>query len=475
MKPRTTLFLLALAAIAMLVADASCTDASASGMTMTVQRWDSVNKCFGTVAGDTPAPGVKLGTCPAAATTDLVGGVDLIRMVVSYGDLQFSSSTQPPTPTISMTLDGADTPSGASVSAAQAANPTVFFAVLMAPARPVNEMYLTASVVTGFTHPPVGPFRVNTPTVAVSVQECATDGAPCAFVAGVGGATVAVTAPGTVATTGTITWTLNGILQPGSVPVALTPAPNVVNTVTGVAFAPVPLVPQNTPWVVSAQVGAASGMGPGATIGAPAVTIAVAQCAMDGGICTLVADVGTVAVSVSVPGLVPTMGTVTSSLNGVPQPGSSLVSLVRSPNANDLLSGVVYIPVPAAADGASWTLAAQVGTSEVDTPNMTLRAPVISAALAGCAAGTCTVTAGATVPFTVTVPLGMAAQQAVVTATVDSAATAPVTVNLTTTEISAGTMTGTVGLVAPAKSGAAWIIDTNVGGYNAPTVIAKVQ
>jgi hypothetical protein len=483
--------LLVVAVTAWLVVDVGCSsDTSPSGMTVTVQKWDPVNQCFATMVGD-PLPAFapnnsaqdgRAQACPVGSP-HLVASVDQVRMVIGYGDLKFGSSTSPPAPTVTMTLDGVLTPTGASITLTQGVTPTVFVAAFMAPGRVVNEMDLFASVTAGFDHPPVGPLSVSGPNVSVSVPQCVADAAACdAIVAGVGSVSVVVSAPGTASSTGTITWTLNGIPQAGSTPLNLAPDPNTVNTITGVAFVPVPGATSATQWALTAQVGLGSGNAPNITLVAPVVRAAVEDCP-DAGNCTLTADVGLVAVLVSAPGIasaaMPVSGTVTTTIDGVPQQSAFPVTLAAAPNQTNVMAGIAYVPVPAATDGAIWGLGAQVGTVFATVPStIVLRAPTVVPTLQGCAAPPtpCSVAEGSAVSFTVQVPIGMSAQQVTISTMVGNAVDiGSLVVNLSMTDIDGKTISGTATLTAPTQSGATWLINANVGGYNAPTVRATIQ
>ncbi len=203
-------------------------------------------------------------------------------------------------------------------------------------------------------------------------------------------------------------------------------------------------------------------------------TVGIEQCAGDGGACALTADVGTVAVTVSTPGTLAQMGTVISSLDGVQQSGTFAVQL--APASSQTLEGLVYVPVPAAAAGSLWSLSAQVGTATGSGPSVTLRAPTVTTSLSGCSQALCTVIAGANVLVTVTVPIAMSVQQAMVATSVSGAPDlTPVTVALTNSDITAGTLSGSAAITAPSQAGATWQIDSNAGGYVAPTLTATVQ
>ena len=83
---------------------------------------------------------------------------------------------------------------------------------------------------------------------------------------------------------------------------------------------------------------------------------------------------------------------------------------------------------------------------------------------------------GLTGATAVSVPLGMNAQQATVSTMVgNTIGIGSLTVNLSTTDINANTISGTTTLTAPMQSGVTWLLNANVAGYQAATVEASIQ
>jgi hypothetical protein len=312
----------------------------------------------------------------------------------------------------------------------------------------------------------------------VTVQDCASMAAgACELTAGVSSATVSVTAPGTAATTGTLTWTLSSILQPGSVPIAMSPLPNISNQLSGVAFVPVPVAPNLAPWRLTALVGAAVGATDNIQLDAPSVTVTVEQCAdQTVSACALQASVGSAAVDVSMPGDAEVTGTINSSVGGIRQPGDFPISMKRDPQTAKRLKGVAFVPVPAAATPAApkstaWLLTAQVASASASAASINLTAPDVTAKIPACKNDSCT--AASSVQLNISVPLEMAAKQATVSATVDQTASPLLTVDLTSVDVANDTLSGTTTLIAP-KSGSTWTINVNVGGYNAQSLVLTV-
>jgi hypothetical protein len=347
------------AALAIVAAAPACADHAPTGMTLTALAVSAGSSCYSTLAPGDPLP---VGFTPAGkscgvdtSSAPLAGGVDTVRLVIGYGDLEFEQSTAAPTPTVSMTLDGKDTPPNASIVRVQDASPTVFEATFVAPAQTAQVMMLGARVTDGFDRV-IGPFAVSEPDLAVVVQECA-GMKSCVLAAGVGFATVQVTVPGSAATSGAITSTLGGVAQPTSVPLMLAPAPSQSNTMVGTATVPVPAARAAQVWVLTTTVGGRAGPAAAITLGAPTITATLSACDVKKP-CSLAAGT-TVDLFVSAPRAIQmAQAAVTTRIDGTTDQALTL-PLEAADVAMDTISGSLPLKVPDHA-GSMWVVDARV-------------------------------------------------------------------------------------------------------------------
>ena len=471
MRPRDAF----VALVVSLAAATGCTDGEPSGMLVTVQKQDTTG-CFSALpGGDVMANALPLhDLCTTTPPNGpLAGGVDVVRLVIDYGDLQFASSTVVPSPTVSMTLDGVSTPFNATVVPLTTGSFTSFFTTLTAPPQTVTGMLFSVQGAPGFSRGPLGPYAVQAPLVTVEVQNAQTCTSGACLIAALGTASISVTAPGTVATPAMLTWTLNGVTQQQSATGSLTPQ-GMSHLVTGVIPVPVPFGGDNTRFQIAAQVGNAIGKSPVITLTAPVVAVAVQnEQSCSAGTC-LTAAVGTVSVAVTAPGVATTPATLTWSLNGVTQPQSATGMLAPQGILN-VVTGLITFPVPVAPDNTPFQIVAQVGNSIGTSHAITLQAPFIGMKLSGCPPnGVCTLKPSQNMLLVLSAPRLSEVTQAIVSTTEDGApGLSSAVVSLNTMDVAKNTISGQLAIQAPSIPGT-WTITGTVGGYSAQSIIATI-
>jgi hypothetical protein len=240
----------------------TCSNERLDAPSVTSEKWETDRGCFAISSGswqNMPSD------CPQNfphGTMDLSGGSDVVRLVINYGYARFAASQAPPTPTVTLALDGVVSPSNATVNQyvnqsqpSSTYTPAIFLATFTAPPRNVTSMYVYVTAGQGFTSTPVGPFIVQAPPVQVSFPQCATfDSAGCASD---GVVAVQVTAPAALGTTATLQWAFDDVPQPTAPTAAVmlnladltvsgidgdASFDPPVTMVTGVAYLAVPLV-----------------------------------------------------------------------------------------------------------------------------------------------------------------------------------------------------------------------------------------
>lgn len=276
-------------------------------------------------------------------------------------------------------------------------------------------------------------------------------------------------------------------------PTATVPAPTVVVSVDGqsssvaIQVSPVQFAPGgrayflatfSAPSTPSTNVGVAVSVAPGFSFTVPTrfeiraakPTIAVTGCPAPGP-CTVTAGVGAAQLTVTAPGAVPQQIAFRSLVDGIEQPDTIPAVLTKA--AGDHTEGVANFPVPIAAAGSTWVIEADLGPERSSTAAMTLAAPKITAVLA--CKEPCTFSQGASTAVTVTAPKAIRATQAAITAGLDGVPQVTgATINLSSVDVTAGTVFGQLPLSAPTKPGL-WSIDVSVAGYHAQTILVPVQ
>ena len=226
------------------------------------------------------------------------------------------------------------------------------------------------------------------------------------------------------------------------------------------------------PTVSSTDVRIAAGAGEGfhtesptifATV-PPPISFALAEC-QPGLACTLVAVVGGVHATVSVPGDVAVPIVIHQTIDQLLQPDT--IAVTATPSGGSAAASVA-IEVPT---GTAWSLAAQVGDGRSAPVSIALVPPTIEAHLS---CGTaCTVIRGGQVGLAITAPGAIHPARALVTTKlggVPQLIAAPIDL-----EVAGGVASGLVTLTAPTNAVGTWEIAVTVAGFAAPTIEATVQ
>jgi hypothetical protein len=316
-----------------------------SGITSDAQPIVSVlvqdGSCFALMAGDAidPVLGVS-GTCPYRADTRLLADIDLVEVVVDYGpDVPFSGTTVAPPPDITLTIDGVESDMPIMVSSEyRVAERGYFIATFRAPPQTSTDVRISARVNAGFQTVVPEVLTTVAPQVEIALLECP-EGGTCPVFGATGSVHVHLAVPGTVPQFVTIHSTIGGVPQPAPVPPVKTFVTS-GRTVTTTAI-PVPVAPDNTPWVISAQLGSGPITSVNAMIHAPLIvselTCGASCMALDEG-----DPVGLVIVTDA--DIRPLEAYVTSRLDGIPLIVGARVPL--EPRADGTALGLLGMTVP---------------------------------------------------------------------------------------------------------------------------------
>jgi hypothetical protein len=185
---------------------------------------------------------------------------------------------------------------------------------------------------------------------------------------------------------------------------------------------------------------------------APPLNLSLAECGMSVG-CELFGGVGDAHLVLDVPGSGGQPVTVHTALDGIPQPDTLPVATSGT---------TVGVPVPAAPDGATWTISAQLAVGPAPSITTTLRAPSITTKLS--CAPNCSLAPGDQIGLSVVAPLAIHATQALVTTRLDGVPQLvgePVALD-----------PGLLALTVPGHG--TWTIDVTVAGYSAPAIVQTI-
>ncbi|HEX5063756.1 MAG TPA: hypothetical protein VFV99_30465 [Kofleriaceae bacterium] len=319
---------------------AGCT----SGLTTDPQPVVSVLKqdgdCFALMTVDSPISPILgiSGTCNYTATPKLFAGADFIEVVVDYGDVAFSGTTSAPRPDVVVTVDGvvSDVPIEIS-DEYRIGGHAYFIATFYAPLESSSNVRISAGVNAGFQTVSPVVFSTIPPPVGFTLLDCA-QGSQCDLPGATGSAHVFISVPGQVSQLVSIHAVLGGITQPDPVPPARTQVVLGHSEVT--TAVPIPNAPDQTTWVLAAQLGDGIPTEVSATIRAPTL-ITKLSC---GTACNL-APGDVVGLDITAPtGIRPLEALVDTRINGVPQLVGAPVTLVQ--HADGTAVGALALTAP---------------------------------------------------------------------------------------------------------------------------------
>jgi hypothetical protein len=317
-----------------------------SGITADAQPIVSVLKqdggCFALMTPETPIPsalGVS-GTCNYQAQPRLLAGVDLIEVVVDYGeDVDFAGATTAPTPNIDITVDGVHSDVPVEISSElRVGSRAYFIATFYAPTEISSDVRIAVGVNSGFQTVVPVVFSSISPPVSLSLFECP-QGTACEIPGAVGSVHIALAVPGTVPQSIAIHSLLNGVPQPDPVPPVMTaPTQGMTQAVTAI---PVPAATEFTQWTIRAQLGASTPVQVFTTIRSPELH-ALLSCPSG---CNSLGRDEPVGLTIIAPAQIrPLEARVSTYLDGVPQVIVAPVELVQ--NANGTSQGLLALRTP---------------------------------------------------------------------------------------------------------------------------------
>lgn len=297
--------------------------------------------CFALVTPETPvAP--ELGVpdlCPDPELPKLYGGDDRVEVVIDYGpDVDFAGAADAPTPSVTITVDGARADVPVEISKEHRVGGRVYFiATFLTPDQRSSDMQITAGVDAQFQTTVSTVFQILIPPVALSLLECPV-GNQCLITGAVGSAHIKVSVVGQEPQTVLVHTLLDGVPQPDTLPPVITDISQGHTEHTTATL--VPAAHPGAQWMITAQLGAEPPTSVTATIIAPVLNAAL-SC---GDPCT-VAHGSTIGLTVTAPGPIrPLEAVLDTTLDGVPQVVGQSLALVTG--ADNLATGAVAIPVP---------------------------------------------------------------------------------------------------------------------------------
>jgi hypothetical protein len=483
---------------------AACADDPVSGPAVSVMKLAispaAANQaCYAVMTTSGPSQGLGItDLCPDAAAADLIAGIDQLRLIIDYGDVGFAGSQGAPVPTVLVTADGKPLDGGVSVlPESRVFGHTYFVATLTAPSVITSNLQFTVTVNPGYQTIVPTIWSVRQPVNAISVLTrsplgCAVlvtgerpDAAlglpdPCT-----GGAALGVLDAGTdVATVVVDDGPVDLLGKPAKI------APPAVSVVIDGRDSALPVIVSGvnragghvfflatftTPLTLSSDVRIAVAAVPGAAlvtdrlvIRPTAISLAIAECPDSP--CEQQAAVGAVHLTVSIPGEVPQSITVRNVIDGIVTDDNA--QTVTTVIGSGTTTRTIAMPVPAAAEGATWQLEVQLGAVPTRSDPITIRRPAIDTSLS-CGAS-CTIAPGTQVGLTIVAPRDIRPHQAMVFTAIDGVPIVTGSALDLTDDNATGTARGVTTLVAPSTTGT-WTVDVSIAGYRANTLIATVQ
>lgn len=194
------------------------------------------------------------------------------------------------------------------------------------------------------------------------------------------------------------------------------------------------------------------------------ISLAFDECP-DPMVCNLPGAVGAAHLQIGVPGNLEQTVTVRTMVDGIEQPDSLEVD---THPGSSMSTATVALPVPAAHDGAMWTVSAQLAVGPAPTVTAVIHPPAIATQLS--CAPSCSLAPGDPVGLEITAPAGIRATQALVTTRLDGVpqlVAEPVALTQSTSSAN-----GLVSLTAPSHG--TWTIDVAVAGYSAPAIVQTI-
>ena len=488
--------------LAGVVVVAGCSTDPVTGPDVTIMRLTASGideSCFTVMTSALPAKELGLtDLCATASAPHLIAGVDELRLVIDYKDVEFPGTTNAAVPTVQVTVDGTTIDAGTALLPERRIDGRTFFvATLTTPNVVTANLQFAVSVNQGFQTIVPTIFRADQPIEAISVlkrtaQNCSLVIAgeppasalglptPCTGDSPLGqlnagsdqieivvdygnvdfpGATTKVPAP------------TFGVLvdhKEIAVPIAVPPAKRAGGHVFFVGT-------MNAPAVISPDFRLTVTAVPGHTafvsqifnLQPPPIGIAIQEC---GESCEREGAVGSIHARIAIPGEIPQSIIIRNVIDGV------VSDLGAATLTTELGVGETFqtatMAVPTAADGAKWRLEVQLGASRARSNEITIRKPRIVTSLS---CGTiCALASGAQVGLTVTAPRLISSHEASITTRLDGV---PVTTNSALdliSDVDTNTSVGVTTLTTPTSPGT-WTIDVSVAGYRASTINVTVQ
>jgi hypothetical protein len=317
-----------------------CDDTPPASPRISLEKWDIEKRCFAHCGKTEPAPELGLVDHCAmpAASCELLGGADKLRVIVDYSHILFDITTNVTPPTLMLHLGDREVPLQTPiVSTRYADTKSVYFlSVFYAPPQPAERFAVLAKGADGYFGQ-TDFFALLPPRIAINLPGC-TMNPGCTMLADVGTAQIDISAPpGFAPLEGVVTSKLDGILQLQSAAVTLQPGAG--DLLSGLArlVVPVPMSSTGRPinyWEITAAFGSTIGRY-NVDLLEPPMSVVIRGCPIppDGRPqppCTLPADSNTV-IDFNVPrGLNETTAQLTATLDGVPttlqQSGGYVVS-----------------------------------------------------------------------------------------------------------------------------------------------------
>ncbi|HEY1556628.1 MAG TPA: hypothetical protein VGF94_17455 [Kofleriaceae bacterium] len=334
---------------------AACTGLSSPPAPRVSVLVQSDSGCFALATPDVPVDPVLglVGQCAQGVAPIWLAGIDIVEVVVDYGpDVDFAASTQPPPPTVVISVDNVATDTPVDVGDAQRLGSRAYFvAKFRAPATPSPDVRVEADVAPGFSAIVPDVFSIQVPDVELLLAEC-TLGMTCNLFGAVGSVHATASVPGNLPQTVALALAIDGIPQAAELPPLVTqPAANDLSV--GTEAIPVPAAHVGATFTISARLAGGSPATYDTTLVAPPIELALscgapADCNLHAG--------DPVGLSITAPTqIAPLQAIVDTSRDGVPQLVAVPVALVPDTDVGAL--GSLALTAPAA---GTWQIDASV-------------------------------------------------------------------------------------------------------------------
>lgn len=305
-----------------------CDDAPPASPRISLEKYDPEKHCFAFCGKSEPASALGLADrCEEpAASCDIQGGADKLRVIVDYTGIPFDITTNVTPPSLTLHLGDRELPLNSPIVATRYDDmkSLYFLSVFYAPSQASDRFAVFAKGADGYSGQSDF-FALLAPRIYINLPAC-TMSPGCKMFADVGTVQIDISAaPGFMPLEGVVTSRLDGIMQLQSAPVTLKLGGDQKLSALARLVVPVPVNAGGSPlsyWEITASFGNVSARFP-VDLTEPPMSVVIRSCPTppDGRPqppCTLPAGSSTVIDFIVPRGLNESTGLLTATLNGVP-------------------------------------------------------------------------------------------------------------------------------------------------------------